>query len=106
MDGEISMGMRGQSRMPVCANGKCPTRTVEDACPYKRGNARAVGNADPCDAFALDMCCRRGAFHMLPKKERSGYGIRPYDIEEIYLFLRREQALAIGYETEYSAKYA
>ena len=43
---------------------------------------------------------------MLPKKERSGYGIRPYDIEEIYLFLRWEQALAIGYETEYSAKYA
>ena len=40
---------------------------------------------------------RRGAFHMRPqvlRRQTGGYGIRPYDIAEIYLFLRREQALA------------
>ena len=47
-----------------------------------------------------------GEHSICSRKRKGGYGIRPYDIMEIYLFLRREQAPALRYEIVFSAKNA
>ena len=71
-------------------------------------------------------CCRAGAcsrrfcsqhgvtvggIAYAPEKEKGGYGIRPYDIVKIYLFLRREPICkqmrpALRYEIVFFAKNA
>ena len=47
-----------------------------------------------------------GEHSICSRKRKGGYGIRPYDIMEIYLFIRREQAPALRYEIAFSAKNA
>ena len=49
-------------------------------------------------------CVTVGEHSVCSRKGKGGYGIRPYDIVEIYLFLRREQAPALRYEIEFSDK--
>jgi hypothetical protein len=47
-----------------------------------------------------------GEHSICSRKRKGGYGIRPYNIMEIYLFFRREQATALRYEIVFSAKNA
>ena len=47
-----------------------------------------------------------GEHSICSQKGKGGYGILPYDIVKIYLFLRREQAPALRYEIAFSAKNA
>ena len=45
-----------------------------------------------------------GEHSICSRKIKGGYGIRPYEIVKIYLFLRRSQATALCYEIDFSAK--
>ena len=84
----------------------CPRTIGQKPEPTIRRGTMVVGRGLAPAVFLFSTNVAVGEHSICSRKRKGGYGIRPYNIMEIYLFFRREQAPALRYEIVFSAKVA